>query len=276
MHPIIVNLCITGMIPTKEQNLFAPISPEEIIKTALECAKLGASIIHIHPRNSRGRPTWKKEVFAKIIEGVRNKNDKLILSVTTSGRFWSEFEKRSQVLELTGDVKPDLASLTVGSFNFIKDQSINSPKTIEKLALKMREKGIKPELEIFEPGMIHKANYLIKKSIIKDDRPYFNLFLGSLGTSPLHPASFAAYNSLLPTNAVWSVAGVGRYQLDANIVGLAFGGHVRVGLEDTLYFDREKKQLASNQKLVKRIVQIIKLMRLKVATPSEARTILGI
>jgi uncharacterized protein (DUF849 family) len=271
---VIVNACLTGMMPTKEQTPYVPITAKEIITDALECAKLGASIVHIHPRDKSGTPTWKKEAFAQIISGIREKNPQLIISATTSGRSWNEFDKRSEVLELTGKLKPDLASLTVGSLNFMHDESISSPTMIEKLATKMMEKGIKPELEVFEPGMINKANYLIRKGIISPDVPYFNILLGSLGTAPLDPSTFAAMYNLLPTNAVWSVAGVGRFQLDANVMALAYGGNVRVGIEDDLYFDRERKVLSTNPNLVKRLVKICRDLDLEIATPEEARQIL--
>lgn len=276
LQPVIINACLTGMIPTKKLNKFIPISPKEIAKSALACAKLGASIVHIHPRDIDGKPTWKKDIFADIIYRIREKNPHLIISVTTSGRFWNEFEKRSEVLELKGDLKPDLASLTVGSMNFIRDESINSPQMIEQLAHKLKGNEIKPEIEIFEPGMIYKTNYLIKKGIISSKKPYFNIFFGSLGTSPHHPAAVSACHTLLPPEAIWSSAGVGSYQLDANVMGLSFGAGVRTGLEDNLYFDRQKKVLATNETLVQRIVSIIEQMNLKVATSKEAREILGI
>lgn len=273
---VIIGLCPTGMVPTKELTPFVPITPDEIISTSLACAKLGVSIIHIHPRDEKGKPTWKKEVFAKIIAGIRAQNSELIINTTTSGRDWSEFEKRSECLELTGDLKPDMASLTMGSMNFIKSASINDPDIIERLAIKMQEKGIKPELEVFEPGMVHKANFLIEKGVIDKKNPYFNILLGSLGTSSLSAMSLAAFLTQLPSNAHWALAGIGNYQLDANITGLALGGNIRIGLEDNIYFDREKKKLASNEELVERIVTIIKQMELDIATPTEARKIIGV
>src|SRR3990167_1948748 len=105
MSKIIINLCPTGMVPTKKQNQQIPITPDEIINSSLACAKLGASVMHIHARDEQGRPTWKKEVFAKIIAGIRAVNKDLIITVTTSGRNWSDLEKRADCLELTGDLK---------------------------------------------------------------------------------------------------------------------------------------------------------------------------
>ncbi len=274
MNKVIINLCPTGMVGMKSDNPNIPITPKEIIKDVLDCAKLGVSIAHIHARDEDGRPTWKKEVFAEIIAGIREKNDSIIINTTTSGRNWTDFERRSECLKLKGDVKPDVASLTLGSMNFINSASINDPDMILKLATTMRENNIKPEIEVFEPGMIHKASFLIDKGIIDAKNPLFNILLGSLGTSPLHPAIFSSFLALLPRDAIWCTAGIGQYQLDANVLSLSLGGGVRIGLEDNNYFDRNKSIKATNKMLVKRIVSIAKSMSLEIATPQEARKIL--
>jgi len=270
---LIINLCPTGMIPTKQMTAHVPIYPKEIISTAVRCAELGARIVHIHPRNKEGKPTWKKEIFAEIIGGIREQTNDILISATTSGRFWNDFERRSQCLELTDDLKPDLASLTVGSNNFIQSASVNDPTMIKQLAQKMMDVGIKPELEVFEPGMVNMANYLLRK-IIKDDKPYFNILLGSLGTSPLHLPSLSAFLTLLPPTAVWSLAGIGRFQLRANVLALAAGGHLRVGLEDNIYL--QKKELATNEALVERIAKIASMMDIFPASIEETRKQLGL
>ena len=182
---VIINCALTGMIPTKELNKSVPLTPQEIAEDADLAVKLGASIVHVHARDKSGRPTWKKDIYAEIIKRIREKQPNVIITVSTSGRNWSEFEKRAEVLELDGDVKPDMATLTMGSMNFINTASMNSPEMIEKLATTMQQNGIKAEFEIFEPGMIHKANFMLERGIIKDENPYFNIFLGNLGTAPL-------------------------------------------------------------------------------------------
>lgn len=275
-RPIIINVCLTGMVPTRDMNPHVPITPAEIVQCALTCAKLGAAIVHIHPRDDAGKPTWKKEVFAQIIADIRAHDDDILICVTTSGRNWGDFARRSECLELAGDLKPDLASLTLGSLNFLSQESVSSPQMIEQLAAKMKDTGIKPELEVFEPGMINKANYLIDRGMLDGTAPYFNILLGSVGTSPLHPATFAAMHALLPDDAVWSIAGIGAFQLDANVLALASGGHLRVGLEDNLYFDRDKAIPASNEMLVERIAGIARSMHLDIASPADARRILRI
>lgn len=276
LSPLIINLALTGMVPTKADTPHVPITPREIAATALRCAALGASIVHIHPRDKSGKPTWERSAFEEIIGRIREKNSEVLISVTTSGRNWSEFEKRSACLESTGNLKPDLASLTVGSLNFIRSASVNSPEMIRELALKMKANNIKPELEIFEPGMIHMAKVLIEKDIISAEKPYFNILLGSLGTAPFETSVLSTCLALLPQQAVWSIAGIGQFQLDANTAGLALGGHVRVGLEDNIFFDREKQVLAKNEALVKRIVALSQLLQRPIATPSQARTMLNI
>ena len=161
----IVNFTPTGMIPTKVLTPFVPLEVNEIVEDVLNTANLGASMVHLHARDPEtGKPTYKKEVYQQIIRGICRKNSDIILCVSTSGRLFEAFEERSECLELTDEVKPDFASLTLSSVNFNKKASVNSPGMIQKLARKMLERGIKPELEAFDLGMINYAKYLIKKS----------------------------------------------------------------------------------------------------------------
>lgn len=276
MNSVIINLCVTGMIPTKKLNVNTPITPREIARSVFNCSKLGISIAHIHARDKEGKPTWKREIIEEIIYRIKEKNEKILISVSTSGRNWQEFEKRTECLDVKKDLKPDLASLTLGSFNFINQESINSPDMIEKIAKKIKLRKIKPEIEVFEAGMVHKANFLIKKGLISKNNPYFNTFFGSLGTAPLHVSSVSGMHSLLPENAIWSMSGIGRYQLAANTLGLSLGSHVRVGLEDAIFMDANKNTLASNEKLVERILKIMNILGKRPATFLETKKILNI
>lgn len=157
-NKFILNFTPTGMIPTRDMTPCVPITPEEIAEQVLEVAGLGVSMVHLHARDpDSGEPTYKKEVYDEIISRIRHENKELILCVSTSGRNHGQFEQRSECLELHGEAKPDFASLTLSSLNFNKQASINSPETIQLLAKKMREKGIKPELEAFDLGMINYA-----------------------------------------------------------------------------------------------------------------------
>jgi uncharacterized protein (DUF849 family) len=280
-HPIttypklIINSALTGMVPTKKDTPYVPINVEEIIKDAQLCCSAGASIVHLHARDEEGKPTYKKEIYAEMIQGIRETCPDLIICVTTSGRAHNSFEKRSQVLGLKDDLKPDMASLTLGSLNFPNEASINTPDMIEQLAFKMKKNGIVPEVEIFEMGMINTAKVLIKKGILK--KPfYFNLLLGSIYSVPATLFDLTHMVTSLPPNVHWGAAGIGKFQLNMNLASILMGGNVRVGLEDNIYYDNEKKKFATNEMLVQRIVRLAKEVGRDVATPQETREYLKI
>ncbi len=157
-NKFILNFTPTGMIPTKELNPHVPITIDEIIEDVLKVADLGISMVHLHARDPvTGMPIYKKEIYGEIIKGIRKKNRDIILCVSTSGRNFKTFEKRSECLDLKNDLKPDFASLTLSSVNFNKQASMNAPDMIKKLAKKMLNQKIKPELEVFDLGMINYA-----------------------------------------------------------------------------------------------------------------------
>lgn len=280
-HPVtpypklIINAAMTGMVPTKKDTPYVPISVKEIIEDAIVCCNAGASIVHIHARDEEGRPTYKKEIYAEIIKGIRALCPDLIICVTTSGRVHNTFEKRSEVLDLDNSVKPDMASLTMGSLNFLKEASINTPEMIEMLALKMKDNGIVPEIEIFEAGMINAARVLIKKGVLKEPF-YFNLLLGSIYSTPATMFDLSCMVKNLPSDVHWGVAGIGRFQLNMNLAAILMGGNVRVGLEDNIYYDNDKTKLVTNSTLIERIVRITKEIGREIATPRQAKDILGI
>lgn len=272
---LIINFTPTGVIPTKDMTPFVPLSPEEIIKDVLEAVNLGASMVHLHARDELGQPTYKKEVFAEIIQGIRKENKDVIICASTSGRNSPDFAKRSEVLDLEGDQKPDMASLTLSSLNFNKQASLNSPDMIMALAKKMLENGIKPELEAFDIGMINYAKYLIKKGLIEAPF-YFNLILGNIACAQANLLNVGLMINELPDNSIWSLAGIGNYQKKMNMLSVVYGGGVRVGLEDNIWLDESRSKLASNFDLVKRVVDAARLVGREIATPEEVRIILGL
>lgn len=272
----ILNFTPTGMIPTKEMTKHVPVHPEEIVDQVIEASELGANMVHIHARDREsGQPTYKKEIYSEIISGIRKKNRNLIICVSTSGRTYSEFEKRSACLELTGELKPDCGSLTLSSLNFNKEASMSSPQMIQALAKKMLENGIKPELEAFDLGMINYAHYLAQKGLIKPPY-YFNLILGNIACAQANLLSLGLMIKELPENSMWSAGGVGNYQLEMNVMSLIAGGGVRIGLEDNIYFDEERTRLATNRELISRIVETAKVLGRTPYTCKEARQILGL
>lgn len=271
---LIINAAITGMVHTKADMPHLPVSVSEIIDDAVRCCRAGASIVHLHARDKNGAPSSDRRIYAEIIEGIRIQCPDLIICVSASGRLESSFKKRADVLNLDGALKPDMASLTLGSFNFIKQASVNSPETIEKLALKMKGKAIVPEMEIFDTGMINAAKVLARKGILREPF-YCNLLLGSPYTAPATLFDLSCMVSNLPAGFHWAAAGIGRFQLNMNIAAIIMGGHVRTGIEDNIYYDNQKKVLATNEMLIERVVRLAGEVGREIAHPLQARKMLG-
>jgi len=272
---LIINAALTGMVPVKADNPNLPTTPGEIAKDVKACRGAGASLFHFHARDAQGKPTYRADVYREIILAARAACPDIIVCVSTSGRTFKTFEQRSEVLGLDGDAKPEMASLTLGSLNFPKQASVNEPEMIGKLADAMRERGIVPELEIFDFGMLDYAKYLIERKVLAEPF-YFNFLLGSLGTLSATPFNLATLAMSLPSGATWAGAGIGRFQFFVNSMSITMGGHVRVGLEDNLYFDDEKQSPATNSGLVERLAALARAAGRDVATPMEARQIIGL
>lgn len=271
---VIITAALTGMLPTRDQTPYVPLTEEEIVADALACRAAGAAIVHLHVRDEEGKPDYRAERYGRVIRAIRAQSD-LVICASTSARVYQEYEKRSEVLGLEGVEKPDLASLTTGSFNFPTQASVNAPETIFRLAETMATRGIKPEIEVFDAGMLNYAKYLDRKLDLSKPL-YFSLLLGSLGGIPGRPGDLSYLVRDLPTGCVWSATGVGSFQLPINVAALVEGGGVRVGLEDNIYYDHARRELATNAGLVERIVRIAGELEREVATPAEARAILGL
>lgn len=271
----IINLAPTGIVPSRALTPHAPLSVREIVADVACCVGRGANLVHLHARDRRGQPTSRREVYARIIGGIREHFPDLPLCVSLSGRSSGRFDERADPLRLRGDLKPDLASLTLGSMNFAREASLNSPETIRRLAERLLELEIKPELEVFDLGMINYAHYLIDRGLLRPPH-YFNLLLGNVATAQATPSHFGQLVSGLPAQSVWTVGGFGSHQLPMNVLGLLFGAGVRVGLEDCVWFDAARRQLATNQMLVERVVQIAGTLGREIATCREVRAALGL
>ena len=272
----IFNFTPTGMIPTKEMTSEVPVSPREIVEQVLEVAEIGVNMVHLHAREiDSEEPTYRKEVYAEIIGGIRKHNKDLVLCVSTSGRDFSEFVKRSEVLDLKGNLKPDFGSLTLSSLNFNKQASVNEPNMIKALAQKMIENEIRPELEAFDLGMINYGKYLIRKRLITPPY-YFNLILGNIACAQANMLNLGMMIRELPVDSIWSAGGIGKYQIKMNAMSIVAGGGVRVGLEDNIWYDIERTHLATNRELVERILIISKALGKKPYTHREAREVLGL
>ncbi len=269
---LIIDFTPTGMIPTKELTPHVPVSVSEIVEDVHHACEIGITKVHIHARDpGTGEPTYKKEIYAEIIEGIRKFSPYLAICVSLSGRTFHKFEERSDVLQLEGSLKPDLGSLTLSSLNFNKIASVNTPEMIQDLAAKMKERGIVPELEAFDAGMINYAKYLEKKGLITPPH-YFNLLLGNIACAQADMLHAGIMIRDLPADSLWSLAGIGDNQLIMNSVAIAIGGGVRVGLEDNIYFNSSRTKLARNIDLIKRIHVIAGANEREVMTATEFRS----
>jgi uncharacterized protein (DUF849 family) len=273
--PLVINACLTGMVPTKDLTEWVPVSPDEIVDDGIRTYDAGARVLHLHARDADGRPTWKASVYEPILTALRRARPEVVLCVTTSGRSWSDFERRSEVLQLAGEARPDMASLTLGSMNFPTGPSVNALDMITGLAETMRERGIRPELEAFDLGMIGVARHLERRGVLPG-RKVFNLLLGNLGTLDATLGNLAAMVAALPPDSHWAAAGMGVFQLPMNTAAIVAGGGVRVGIEDAVYYDYARTQKATNEALVRRIARIAAELQRPLATPKEARDLLGL
>lgn len=268
--PLIINVCLTGNVPTKAISPHLPVSVEEIVEDAAAVLEAGASMLHIHARAADGSPAWQPEIYGRIFEGIRRHYPEAILVATTGGRVHSSPEKRTAVLDLEGDARPDMASLTLGSLNFPTHASLNTPETMQTLCTRMRERGITPELEIFDLGMLNYGFYLQRKGFLPHTC-YVNLLLGSLGAVPGRVLDLANLVREIPRDWVWAAAGIGRYQLAMNAAALLMGGHVRVGLEDNHYYHYDQRDVATNRSLVERIVRLAREFDRPISSCRETR-----
>lgn len=252
------------MVPQRTDTPHVPISPSEIVEQTHQAFELGITIVHVHAREVDGTPSWEPKIYSKIIEGIRNHCPGLVICASTSGRNVSEFEKRAAVIEL----KPDMCSLTLSSLNFFQQASVNKPEMIYKLAKKMADFGVHPELECFDLGMINYGNYLIKKNLIK--KPfYWNLIFGNIaGFQPKNHHIKAALRDI-PESHFITFGGIDKYQ-PAVIEKAVFEGFgVRVGLEDNIWLNEEKTVLATNIQLLERVYTNMEIHGRKLLTCKE-------
>jgi 3-keto-5-aminohexanoate cleavage enzyme len=273
MEKVIVTAAVTGSRPTKEMNPAVPYTPEEIAQSAIECYEVGAAVAHVHPRDPEtGKPDFRIELFQEVKDRIRSKCDMLV-NLTTSGLFLAGpnlIERRLQPVAL----QPELCSLDLGSINFPDAVFLNPPEWGRAAAERMREYGVKPEIEVFDAGHIYQASALIEEGLI-DGPPYFQLCMGVRWGIEATPENLLFMKSKLPPDARWSVLGVGRAQKQTIALGILSGGNVRVGFEDSIYL-REGILAKSNAQLVEMAVELIRVLDREPATPAEARQMLGI
>lgn len=260
----IINFTPTGTQTTRD-NSFAPLTPNEIIDVVHEANELGISIVHLHARDevTLGN-TYKKEVYQRIIEGIKKHCPELLICVSLTGRNFSELEKRAEVLQLY----PDMGSLTMSSLNFPSGASINQPEIILGLIQEMDKYGVQPEIECFDSGMLNYTNYLISKNLLTP--PYhINVILGNIYNGQCDFGTLSTIKSNLPSDSYVCLGGIGSQQLKSTTYGLLDFDGVRIGLEDNLYYkDKEK---TTNIDLLKRTHRIMDEFNMEHYTSTELR-----
>ncbi len=272
MEKLIITAAITGSRITRGITPHIPLSPKEIVQSSYECWQAGASIVHIHVRDpDTGSGTQDVEIFRQVVEPLREKTD-LILCLTTSGIPGKNLPTEDRIAPV--DLKPELASFDAGSINLGGTVFINSPEFLDRAAEKMREQGVKPEIEIFDLGMIITSLRMRDQGKL-DDPLHFQFVMGTPWGAPATPKSLLHLHDHIPHNSTWSVIGIGKGHLPMSMMALCMGGHVRVGLEDNIYYS-QGVLAESNAQFVERIVRISREYGREIATPGEAREILSI
>jgi len=271
-NPCIICVAITGSLPRKENNPAVPITIEEQIESTQAAFEAGATIAHCHVRNDDQTPTSDPEKFGRLLEGLNKHCPGMIVQLSTGGRSGAG-EERGGMLPL----KPDMASLSVGSNNFPTRVYENSPQLVDWLAGEMLKYDIKPEIEAFDLSHIHQAVNLSKQGKLKAPL-YVQFVMGVKNAMPADKPTFDFYIETLKRlapDAQWCGAGVGPNQLMLNEWSIAAGGHTRTGLEDNVRLDRDTLA-PSNAALVERAVALCEKYERPVATWQQAREILGL
>lgn len=272
MEPCIICVAITGSLPQKSDNPAVPITVAEQVESAQEAFEAGASIVHCHVRDDAGQPTSDPERFARLQEGIRKSCPGMIIQFSTGGRSGTG-ERRGSMLSL----RPDMASLAVGSNNFPTRVYENPPELVDWLAGQMIIHDVKPEIEVFDLSHLFKAAEMVREGKIKD-LPYVQFVMGVKNAMAADREVFDFYvrttQRLMP-GALWCAAGIGRHQIELNEWCIAAGGHVRTGLEDNVRLDRHTLA-PSNAALVRRATELCERHGRPVATWQRARKMLGL
>lgn len=268
MEKLIITCAVVGAEVTRADNPNVPYTAEEIAAEAVAAARAGAAMVHLHARRPDGTPTQDAGTYREIIERIRAAGTGVIIQVSTGGAIGMSAEERLQPLAL----QPEMASLTTGTVNFGSGVFWNPPDLIEQFARTMAALGVRPEIEVFEAGMIENALRLVRAGILEMPL-HFDFVMGGPGWIPATPRHLVHLADSIPAGCTWSVAGVGRHQLPLAAMAIAMGGHVRVGLEDNVYY-RKGELATGNAQLVERVVRIARELGRDVAGPDDARRIL--
>ena len=269
----IITAALCGSWPTKDMNPAVPYSPEEIAKEAYECWQAGASIVHVHVREADGKPSIRQELYEEAVGLIRaHKDCDVCINITSSGNVDGPDSERIDPIR---KLLPELASYDAGTLNWQnRTVFMNPPAFLEKLGHAYQEVNVKPEIEVFDAGMIYNTIYYMKTGVLKAPCHY-QIVLGCAGGMTSTVENLVHLRSIMPEGSTWAACGISSGHLPIMMATIAMGGHLRVGLEDNLYMD--KGVLAKNNaELVVRAKKALELNNLEAATPDEAREILGL
>ena len=275
MEKCIITVALTGAWPKKENTPYVPISAQEIAEEVWACWKAGAAVAHIHVRGENESPTMEYEKFKEVVDLVRtNKECDIILNLTTSGSVDPNLTLADRSKHLV-ELKPEMCSYDAGSMNWMHTTLfLNPPDFLEGLGKLTQEHNIKPELEVFDAGMVYNCLYYLKKGILKAPM-HFQFCLGAPGGMTATIDNFMYLLKLIPEGSTFSAFGVGAQWLTILYMSVITGGHIRVGMEDNIYMS--KGVLAkSNVEFVEKAKTIANEYGREIATPAEARKILGL
>ncbi|MCZ6797581.1 MAG: 3-keto-5-aminohexanoate cleavage protein [Gammaproteobacteria bacterium] len=287
-NQVILTCAVTGGHNNQAKHPDYPITPEQIAKNCTDAARAGAAIVHIHVRDPEtGMRSGEPALFREVVKRIRDSDVDVLINLTTSeGARFSPGEVDASVggpgttlvqpldrLQHIEELRPDICTLDVGSFNFGETIFVNTPAHLRIMAARIQELGVKPELEVFEPGHIMFAHKLIEEGLI-EGKPMFQLCLGIPHASPATAEILTVMKNLLPENANWSAFGISRFEFAIVAQAASQGGNCRVGLEDNLYLNKD--EFASNLQLVERAVRIIRELGREPATATQAAERLGI
>ena len=270
MSKTIISVALTGAWPTRQNNPNIPYTPREIANDAVECHQAGAAIVHLHMRDEEGKGSMDINRFTETVGYIRAERPNVVINLTTSGALDATDEERMAHLIA---LKPEMASYDCGSMNWMHNSVfLNPPAFLEKLGMTMSELGVKPEIEVFDVGMIYNAIYYVKKGVLKAPM-HFQFCLGAAGGATATVENLVHMRSQIPEGSTWSAFGIGAQTLPITYATLALGGHVRVGMEDNVYY--AKGRLAkSNAEFVERAVRLVKEFNNEPATSDDSREIL--
>ncbi|WP_225409727.1 3-keto-5-aminohexanoate cleavage enzyme [Stigmatella hybrida] len=269
--PMVITAAMVGAETTREQTPHLPITAEEIAEDAARCREAGAAMVHLHVRTPDGKPSQDAELFRAAIRAIRKRTD-ILVQVSTGGAVGMDVNERCGGLTLTGADRPDMATLTTGTVNFGEEVFWNPRPLVRDIAKRIKDSGLKPELECFDVGMIDEANMLAKEGLVQQPAHY-DFVLGVPGALAAREAALDFMISSLPEGSTWTVAAVGRHQLPFVDLAAVKGGNARVGLEDNIYVS--KGVLAKgNWELVAEAAKRAKANGRTLATPEEARKLL--